>query len=194
MIDRKQVARIMSNRMPRLTIFTVIIAAGLATLASADSSRFSGSWQLNANESDVLREDLDQRTSLINKPGKLSGSIMGMPLPGGKPKNRSHSPLTAKDPAVLRVRLMEIDIASDAVQLTFPELSGFEASDNMVIGEFRGRKTSLSSNRIRQNYQTTERRVKKLFSIRSDGRLLVQVEIKPKGAKKRVLSRVFDRV
>ena len=32
---------------------------------------------------------------------------------------------------------MKIDIISDAVQLTFPELSGFEASDNMVIGEFR---------------------------------------------------------
>ena len=40
---------------------------------------------------------------------------------------------------------MKIDIVSDAVQLTFPELSGFEASDNMVIGEFRGRKTSFSS-------------------------------------------------
>ena len=194
MLDRKQVARIMSNRRPRLSIFTVIIASALAIPVSADNSPFSGSWQLNANESDVLREDLDERTSLINKPGKLSGSIMGMPLPGGKPKNRSHSPLTAKDPAVLRVRFMEIDIASDAVQLTFPELSGFEASDNMVIGEFRGRKTSFSSNRIRQSYKTTERRVKKLFSIRSDGRLLVQVEIKPRGAKKRLLSRVFDRV
>ena len=194
MLDREQVALIMSNCRPRLTLFIVIIATSLAIPVSADSSRFSGSWQLNATESDVLREDLDERTSLINKPGKLSGSIMGMPLPGGKPKNRSHSPLTAKDPAVLRVRFMEIDIASDAVQLTFPELSGFEASDNMVIGEFRGRKTSLSPNRIRQSYKTTERRVKKLFSIRSDGRLLVRVEIKPKGAKKRLLSRVFDRV
>ena len=194
MLNRKQLARIMSNRRPRLSIFTVIIALAFAMPVSADSSPFSGSWQLNANESDVLREDLDERTSLINKPGKLSGSIMGMPLPSGKPKNRSHSPLTAKDPAVLRVRFMEIDIASDAVQLTFPELSGFEASDNMVIGEFRGRKTSFSSNRIRQIYKTTERRVKKLFSIRSDGRLLVQVEIKHRGSKKRVLSRVFDRV
>ena len=194
MLDREQVALIMSNCRPRLTLFIVIIATSLAIPVSADSSRFSGSWQLNATESDVLREDLDERTSLINKPGKLSGSIMGMPLPGGKPKNRSHSPLTAKDPAVLRVRFMKIDIVSDAVQLTFPELSGFEASDNMVIGEFRGRKTSFSSNRIRQSYKTTERRVKKLFSIRPDGRLLVQVEIKPRGAKKRVLSRVFDRV
>ena len=194
MLNREQVARIMSNCRPRLTLFIVIIATSLAIPVSADSSRFSGSWQLNAIESDVLREDLDERTSLINKPGKLSGSIMGMPLPGSKPKNRSHSPLTAKDPAVLRVRFMEIDIAADAVHLTFPELSGFEASDSMVIGEFRGRKTSFSSNRIRQSYKTTERRVKKLFSIRSDGRLLVQVEIKPRGAKKRVLSRVFDRV
>ena len=194
MLYREQVALIMSNCRPRLTLFIVIIATSLAIPVSADSSRFSGSWQLNATESDVLREDLDERTSLINKPGKLSGSIMGMPLPGSKPKNRSHSPLTAKDPAVLRVRFMEIDIVSDAVQLTFPELSGFEASDNMVIGEFRGRKTSFSSNRIRQSYKTTERLVKKLFSIRSDGRLLVQVEIKPRGAKKRVLSRVFDKV
>ena len=194
MLYREQVALIMSNCRPRLTLFIVIIATSLAIPVSADSSRFSGSWQLNATESDVLREDLDERTSLINKPGKLSGSIMGMPLPGSKPKNRSHSPLTAKDPAVLRVRFMEIDIVSDAVQLTFPELSGFEASDNMVLGEFRGRKTSLSPNRIRQSYKTTERLVKKLFSIRSDGRLLVQVEIKPRGAKKRVLSRVFDKV
>ena len=89
---------------------------------------------------------------------------------------------------------MEIDITLDSVQLTFPELTGFEASDSMVIGEFRGRKTSLSPYKIRQSYNTTERRVKKLFSIRPDGRLLVQVEIKPKGAKKRVLSRVFDRI
>ena len=39
---------------------------------------------------------------------------------------------------------MEIDIASDAVQLTFPELSGFEASDNMV-SENLGTKTSFFS-------------------------------------------------
>ena len=184
----------MHNYRSRLALFTVIVTTGLAIPVSAGDARFAGSWQLNATESDVLREDLDEHTGLINNPGRLSGSIMGMPIPGGKPKNRSHSPLRAKDPAVLRVRFMEIDITSDSVQLTFPELTGFEASDSMVIGEFRGRKTSFSPYKIRQSYKTTERRVKKLFSIRPDGRLLVQVEIKPKGAKRRVLSRVFDRI
>ena len=86
MLDRKQVARIMPNRRPRLSIFTVIIASALAIPVSADNSPFSRLLATQCHESDVLREDLDERTSLIKKPGKLSGSIMGMPLPGGKPK------------------------------------------------------------------------------------------------------------
>jgi hypothetical protein len=62
-----------------------------------------------------------------------------------------------------------------------------------VKGDFRGRKTTWSLSKIQQKYKTTERKVQKKWSIRADGRLLVEVEIKPKGGKKRTLSRVFDR-
>ena len=85
MLDREQVARIMSNRRPRLTLFTVIIATSLAIPVSADNSRFSGSWQLNATESDVLREDLDERKA--NQQTRQAQRINhGDATSGGKPK------------------------------------------------------------------------------------------------------------
>ena len=89
--------------------------------------------------------------------------------------------------------VMLIEVQAQRIMLNFPDLSGPDAMQIMPKGEFRGRKTTWSNRKIEQKYKTTERRVQKTWSIRSDGRLLVQVMIKPKGGKKRTFSRVFDR-
>ena len=172
-----------------LPLLTVV-----APIWSDPGSVFDGRWFVNAVESDLLREDLDERTTLIRNPGRVSASVMGIPLPGGgKASSRSHSQLSARDPAVLRSDIMRIEVGTKEVRLNFPGLSGPEGSEVMVKGDFRGRKTSWSRNKIQQKYKTTERKVQKKWSIRADGRLLVEVEIKPKGGKKRTLRRVFDR-
>ena len=158
------------------------------------TSPFAGKWVVNTGETDLLREDLDERTTLIQNPGKVRISVMGLPLPGGGSSGMpSHSPLSARDPAELRSEVMLIEVQAQRIMLNFPDLSGPDAMQIMPKGEFRGRKTTWSNRKIEQKYKTTERRVQKTWSIRSDGRLLVQVMIKPKGGKKRTLSRVFDR-
>jgi hypothetical protein len=67
-------------------------------------------------------------------------------------------------------------------------------TETLRQGEYRGRTTTLSKNKIEQKYKTTERRVRKTWSLREDGRLLVAVRIKYEGDKARTYSRVFDRV
>ena len=185
----------MSPLRRQLGSWLVVLLVAVVSPVWADSgSVFEGRWVVNAAESDLLREDLDERTTLIRNPGRVSASVMGIPLPGGgKASSQSHSQLSARDPAVLRSDIMRIEVGTKEVRLNFPGLSGPEGSEVMVKGDFRGRKTSWSRNKIQQKYKTTERKVQKKWSIRADGRLLVEVEIKPKGGKKRTLRRVFDR-
>ena len=185
----------MSPLRRQLGSWVLLLFIAVVSSVWADSgSIFEGTWVVNAAESDLLREDLDERTTLIQNPGRMSASVMGIPLPGGgRASSRSHSQLSARDPAVLRSEIMQIEVGTKEVRLNFPGLSGPEASEVMVKGDFRGRKTTWSRSKIQQKYKTTERKVQKKWSIRADGRLLVEVEIKPKGGKKRTLSRVFDR-
>ncbi|NCF45278.1 MAG: hypothetical protein GWP70_10730 [Proteobacteria bacterium] len=185
----------MNPRRRRISSWVLLLLVwGVSPVWPDAASVFGGRWVVNAVESDLLREDLDARTTLIQNPGRMSASVMGIPLPGGgSASSRSHSQLSARDPAVLRSEIMHIDVGTKEVRLSFPGLSGPEALEVMVKGDFRGRKTSWSRSKIQQKYKTTERKVQKHWSIRADGRLLVVVEIKPKGGKKRTLSRVFDR-
>ena len=185
----------MSPHRRQLRCWILLLCLKMVAPIWADpGSVFQGRWVVNVAESDLLREDLDERTTLIQNPGRMSASVMGVPLPGGgRASSRSHSKLSARDPAVLRSEIMQIDVGTNEVQLNFPGLSGPEASEVMVKGDYRGRKTSWSRTKIQQKYKTTERKVQKKWLIRADGRLLVEVEIKPKGGKKRTLRRVFDR-
>lgn len=154
-----------------------------------------GEWIVNVAETDLLREDLDEKTQLIQSPGKMQISVMGIPLPGGGgTQKRGQSPLTAKEPSVLLCQSMVLKAQRERIELSYPDLSGIEAKETLRKGHFRGRDTKWSTRKIEQKYKTTERKVSKSWSIRPDGRLLVVVTIKASGSKKRTYRRVFDRV
>ena len=69
-----------------------------------------------------------------------------------------------------------------------------DGKETLRKGHYRGRDTEISKKRIRQKYETGERKVTKTWSMRDDGRLFVSVKINPKGDKARTYNRVFDRV
>ena len=72
---------------------------------------YVGHWVLNQEETELLRTDLDDKTITIPTAGRTQISVMGIPLPGSGSRSASgHSPLTAKQPEVLRCKTMSIAV------------------------------------------------------------------------------------
>jgi hypothetical protein len=156
---------------------------------------FVGTWALNQAETELLRDDLDEKTLKIPTAGRAQISVMGIPLPGGGGSAPSgHSPLTAKQPEVLRCKTMTIFARENLIKLFYPDLDPQEQRETLRAGHYRGRDSKWSRKRLQQKYKTSERSVSKKWSMRKDGRLLVEVAIKHKKAKKLTFRRVFDRV
>tara|TARA_B100000902_G_scaffold75564_1_gene80394 strand:- start:273 stop:860 length:588 start_codon:yes stop_codon:yes gene_type:complete len=180
--------------------FTIPLMAVLFCASSIDaiakqSPEFVGTWALNQAETELLRDDLDEKTIKIPTAGRAQISVMGIPLPGGGASTRSgHSPLTAKQPEVLRCKTMTISTRENLVELFYPDLDPQEQREILRAGHYRGRDSKWSRKRLQQKYKTSERSVSKKWSMRKDGRLLVEVAIKHKKAKKLTFRRVFDRV
>jgi hypothetical protein len=89
---------------------------------------------------------------------------------------------------------MTISSSADRIELFYPDLDPMEQRETLRAGHYRGRDSKWSRKRMQQKYKTSERKVSKKWSMRKDGRLLVEVTIKHKKAKKLTFSRVFDRV
>lgn len=169
-----------------------ILFCAVAT-AEKPTPVYAGDWVLNQEETELLRNDLDDKTIKIPTAGRAQISVMGIPLPGGGPRAQGHSPLTAKQPEVLRCKQMSISVADKKIQLTYPDLDPAEQQETLRAGHYRGRDSKWNRKRIQQKYKTSERKVSKSWSIRKDGRLLVEVSVKHKKAKKQTYQRVFDR-
>ena len=138
---------------------------------------------------------MDEKTIKIPTAGRTQISVMGIPLPGGGGNARSgHSPLTAKQPEILRCKTMTISAEQNRIELFYPDLDPLEQKETVRAGHYRGRDSKWSQKRLQQKYKTSERSVSKKWSVRKDGRLLVEVAIKHKKAKKQTFRRVFDRV
>ena len=173
----------------------LMLSAGTAQAATQQPPSFVGSWVLNQAETELLRDDLDEKTIKIPTAGRAQISVMGIPLPGGGGNARSgHSPLTARQPEVLRCKAMTISSSADRIELFYPDLDPMEQRETLRAGHYRGRDSKWSRKGLQQKYKTSERKVSKKWSMRKDGRLLVEVTIKHKKAKKLTFSRVFDRV
>lgn len=157
------------------------------------AQKYAGNWVINVEETDLLREELDEKPTVLGGPGKVSISVLGLPIPTGRSKVGAQSPLSAADPALLRSRTMSISVATNKISFVYPEVSGSDAKEILRKGHYRGRDSKWSHKRIEQKYKTTERKVTKTWSIRGDGRLLAVVTIKNPGSKKRTFSRVFDK-
>lgn len=183
-----------------LSVLTILAAltiflSGAVVAATEDkiADKYAGDWVINLAESDLLREELDEKAPVLQGAGRVRISILGLPLPTLNPKVGPQSPLSAVDPAVLRSRKMSISVSANKISFEYPEVSGPDAKEVLRNGHYRGRDSKWSLKRIEQKYSTTERKVRKTWSIRGDGRLLAVVTIKNPKSKKRTFSRVFDR-
>ncbi|MEZ7818866.1 MAG: hypothetical protein QMB25_05720 [Pseudomonadales bacterium] len=165
----------------------------VAAKTDAIAEKYAGNWIINVDETDLLREVLDEKPTVLGGPGRVQISVMGLPIPTGRSKVGAQSPLTAADPAILRSRTMSIEVTPEKISFAYPEVSGSDAKEILRKGHYRGRDSNWSKKKIEQKYKTTERKVTKTWSVRDDGRLLAVVIIKNPGSKKRTFSRVFDR-
>ncbi|MDA8703558.1 hypothetical protein N9M30_06350 [Pseudomonadales bacterium] len=174
---------------------TIIASTIASTIAATNdvAEKYAGDWVVNVEETDLLREELDEKPTVLAGPGKVSISVLGLPIPTGRSKVGPQSPLSAADPALLRSRTMSISVAANKISIQYPEVGGKDAKEVLRKGHYRGRDSKWSHKKIEQKYKTTERKVTKTWSIRGDGRLLAVVTIKNPGSKKRTFSRVFDR-
>ena len=181
----------------RYFAFFICLAAfcsnNVAAAMNKVTEKYTGDWVINVAETDLLREELDEKPTVLGGPSRMRVSVMGLPLPNGRSKAGPQSPLSAADPAVLRSRTMTISVAANKISIHYPEVSGNDSKEILRKGHYRGRDSKWSKKKIEQKYKTTERKVAKTWSIRGEGRLLAVVTIKSPGSKKRTFSRVFDK-
>jgi hypothetical protein len=167
----------------------ILLLALVTPIAFATASPLEGHWRINLEETDKVAVKFKEGSGMSGNNFKPSISVMGLPMP----KSYRQSPmsnLAAKDPKVLRCTDMQITIEKTKVELTYDSTN----NERLVKGEYRGRTSKWSKNKLEQRYKTPERSVRKTWTIRDDGRLLVSVKLNPRGDKARTYNRVFDRV
>lgn len=174
----------------RITVILALLLSSAGYAEASARSPFNGTWQINYEETDKVAVKYKDGSGMKGHNfGRPQVTVMGLPLPGTG--RRAATPgLAGKDPKVLRCGTMVIAVDDKSVVLNY---DGDEV-ENMRRGDYRGRKTKVSSKLISQKYKSTSRTVTKSWSIRPDGRLLVSVKLNPKKDKARTYKRVFDRV
>jgi len=165
-------------------IFLIMFA-----LPAIAESQFRGTWRINLQETDKVAVKFKEGSGMMGNKLRTTGSVMGLPLPS-RYRQSAMSNLPAKDPQVLTCSNMSIELEGDKVALRYDA----DGKETLRKGEYRGRTSSWSKTKIEQKYKTPERRVKKTWSLRDDGRLFVSVKINPTNDRARTYNRVFDRV
>lgn len=157
--------------------------------AKDDGSALEGTWIINHDLTEEVQPEFKNSGLFDNLGGgRMQVSVMGVPVPTSEAQPRA-SIGTPRDPDVLSCLEMILHDRGDTFLATYQEVG----EEEFIKGNFRGREASWNRKSLRQFYKTTERKVTKTYEIRSDGRLLVTVTIKPNKDKKRVFKRVFER-
>ena len=180
--------------MQPLTIYLDIIVAltlsFFAVAAPANDFALEGRWQLNLEESDKIAVTYKEGsgTGRRNLLQRGTVSISGLPLPSLGGRIPSQSNLAPKNPAVLVCNVMAIETNGNRLTLIYDD------SDREIMrkGDYRGRTSEWNDKGIRQSYKTPDRKVTKTWSMRKDGRLLVEVKLNPPKDRARTYKRVFD--
>ncbi len=176
-------------RLMRTLVLVLTFLFTSLTLAAGRESAITGTWVINHALTEEIAPDFD-KGSLFDGlgGGQVSVSVMGMPVPRNEPAQRT-SIGSPRDPDVLACLEMILQENGGRMVATYQEVG----EEEFIRGEFRGRTSNWTHKSLVQNYKTTERKVSKTYELRSDGRLLVTVVVKPKKDKKRVYKRVFER-
>ncbi len=180
--------KVIQKSMKHLAILLLLLGSAASY---AKDSPFAGSWQLNLEESDKVSESYEEgsgagRAKIFQN---INMTVMGLPLPRST-RTPSQSRMPPKNPSVLLCNQMDIEIDNKRVNLVYDS----NDKESLRRGHYRGRNSTWSKKKIKQDYKTPEREVTKTWRIRKDGRLLVEVKINPPKDRSRTFRRVFDRV
>lgn len=171
----------------------MLIMIAMLAVGSAGAADFplEGHWQLNLEESDkvAVKYKDGSGTGRRNLLQGANVSLGGLPLPS-MGRIPSQSSLAPKNPEVLLCNTMTIESSDQRLALIYDE----DEKEVLRKGDYRGRNSNWGKNGIKQTYKTPDRKVTKTWSIRKDGRLLVEVKLDPPRDRARTYRRVFDRV
>jgi len=184
LIPAFRLLRPMCRSLRQLLCLLTILGSALPAVAA---DKYVGRWVVNLEETQAVAVPFEKGGGGGSQ-WRPSVTIMGIPLPGSS-KMPPMSNLAAKDPMVLNCAAMIIDREPSKMHLEYPGIG----KETLRDGHYRGRDTEFGKKKIQQEYKTPERKVTKTWSIRKDGRLLVEVKIKTGSAKARTFRRVFDR-
>lgn len=175
--------------MNKLLISTLLVLS--SSVAYAKDLPFDGYWKLNLEESEKVSETFEEGSGIGKRKlfQNVSVSVGGLPLPS-RTRVGPKSGLSPKNPEVLVCTEMQIDITDNRVNLNYDQ--GVE--EQLRRGHYRGRDTEWSKRKIQQKYKTPDRKVTKTWTMRKDGRLLVEVKLNPPKDRAQTFRRVFDRV
>ena len=143
----------------------------------------------------VLNNELTAAAQVKKKDGGGGGnfsssvSIGGIPLPGGAGGTQQGPGGSAKDPDVLRCRQMTVSTQGEDLLFEFPGVG----KELVKRGNNQGRVTKWNRRKLSSNYETTSRKVQRIFEDEDDGTLIVNLKIKPKQAARITQKRVFER-
>ena len=176
----------MKNRFLLATLCSCLIAVNALA-----QSPFDGTWKINLAESEKVAVKYKEGSGTgRSKLGQnVNVSIGGLPLPSSS-RIPSRSGMAPKNPAVLLCTTMDIVTGKQRIDLIYDG----DAKETLRAGDYRGRTSKWNRKLIQQKYKTPDRKVTKSWSIRPDGRLLVEVKLNPPRDKSRTYKRVFDRV
>ena len=172
----------------RLLIFTLLLTSSPAWAVD----KFAGAWQLNLEESDKVAIRYEDGSGAGNAKifNNMSVNVGGLPLPTLNRRTPAQSRMAPKSPDVLLCNQMTIDPAKDRITVVYDE----NKKEQLRKGHYRGRDSKWNRKLIEQKYKTPDRKVTKTWTIRPDGRLLVEVKLNPPKDRSRTYRRVFDRV
>lgn len=168
------------------TLLVLLLALFPAALAAREPSALLGDWVLNSE----LTHEMQPKQKSGGGGGfgtpTISVGGVGIPLPGGSSNAGGGG---ARDPDVLRCDALTVTMDGPNVHFAYRGAG----EESMKPGNDQGRKTSWSSDRLTQKYKTNIRSVRKTYELDRDGRLIVKVNINPKGSKSATHVRVFER-
>jgi hypothetical protein len=178
-----------SEPVPMRNLLIALLIICCPAFAAAKESALEGTWVLNHELTEAVQPEFKDSGLFDNMGGgRMQVSVMGVPVPTSEAQPRP-SIGSPRDPDVLSCLEMILHDKGDRFLATYQDVG----EEEFIQGEFRGRTSRWSNKALTQQYKTTERKVTKTYELRSDGRLLVTVVVKPNKDKKRVYKRVFER-
>jgi hypothetical protein len=118
-----------------------------------------------------------------------SVSVGGISLPGSSGSAQPGPGGTAKDPEVLRCREMQISSEGEDLLFNFVGVG----KERVKRGNNQGRVSKWNRSKLTSRYETTSRKVERIYQLQEDGTVMVTVKIKPRKAARIIQKRVFQR-